>query len=95
LEAAAAQPPRSSKLSLHFPWGNNKDKDKTKSSNKDKNAPAASLPQQHDDEGQEGGDIEGVQQLVVMGFPRDQAVQALEANGFDVQRALNSLLSAQ
>jgi epidermal growth factor receptor substrate 15 len=92
LEAAAAPAARTSKLSLHFPWGKNKDKDKAKSSKKDKNAPAASSA--HPQDGEESGDLEGVQQLVGMGFPRDQAVLALEANDFDVQRALNSLLSA-
>lgn len=40
-------------------------------------------------------DVEPVKQLSAMGFSRDQAVTALEAHGYDVQRALNSLLGAQ
>ncbi|KAL1746995.1 hypothetical protein HDZ31DRAFT_32999 [Schizophyllum fasciatum] len=37
-------------------------------------------------------DVEPVKQLTSMGFSRSQAVSALEAHGYDVQRALNSLL---
>ena len=37
-------------------------------------------------------DVEGVKQLCGMGFSRTQAVTALEEHGYDVQRALNSLL---
>ena len=39
-----------------------------------------------------GDDVEAVKQLVGMGFSRTQAVNALESHGYDVQRALNSLL---
>ena len=39
-------------------------------------------------------DTESVKQLCSMGFNRTQAVAALEANSYDFQRALNSLLSA-
>ncbi|PCH38700.1 hypothetical protein WOLCODRAFT_115893 [Wolfiporia cocos MD-104 SS10] len=37
-------------------------------------------------------DIEAVKQLCDMGFSRTQAVTALENHGYDVQRALNSLI---
>jgi len=37
-------------------------------------------------------DIEAVKQLCGMGFSRTQAVTSLERHGYDVQRALNSLL---
>ena len=37
-------------------------------------------------------DVEAVKQLCGMGFSRTQAVTALELHGYDVQRALNSLL---
>lgn len=37
-------------------------------------------------------DVEAVKQLCGMGFSRTQAVTALEMHGYDVQRALNSLL---
>lgn len=40
-------------------------------------------------------DVEPVKQLSAMGFSRNQAVAALEAHDYDVQRALNSLLGAQ
>lgn len=38
-------------------------------------------------------DVEPVKQLCSMGFSRTQAVAALEANSYDFQRALNSLLN--
>ena len=41
-----------------------------------------------------GDDFEPVKHLCGMGFSRTQAVAALEANSYDFQRALNSLLSA-
>ena len=40
-------------------------------------------------------DVEPVKQLTAMGFSRTQAVDALERSGYDVQKALNSLLGAQ
>ena len=40
-------------------------------------------------------DVEPVKQLTAMGFSRTQAVDALERYGYDVQKALNSLLGAQ
>ena len=40
-------------------------------------------------------DAEGVKQLTAMGFSRSQAVGALEKYGYDVPRALNSLLGTQ
>ncbi len=39
-------------------------------------------------------DVEAVKQLCSMGFSRTQAVAALEANSYDFQRSLNSLLSS-
>jgi epidermal growth factor receptor substrate 15 len=39
-------------------------------------------------------DVEPVKQLTAMGFSRAQAVDALERYGYDVQKALNSLLGA-
>ncbi|OBZ75407.1 hypothetical protein A0H81_04597 [Grifola frondosa] len=39
-------------------------------------------------------DVESVKTLCGMGFSRTQAVAALEEHGYDVQRALNSLLGA-
>lgn len=40
-------------------------------------------------------DVEPVKQLTAMGFSRGQAVDALEKYGYDVQKALNSLLGSQ
>ncbi|RPD65853.1 hypothetical protein L227DRAFT_123328 [Lentinus tigrinus ALCF2SS1-6] len=40
-------------------------------------------------------DVEAVKTLCGMGFSRTQAVSALEEHGYDVQRALNSLLGSQ
>ncbi|KAJ7074344.1 hypothetical protein C8F01DRAFT_1100205 [Mycena amicta] len=40
-------------------------------------------------------DVEAVKQLTAMGFSRSQAVDALEIHGYDVPKALNSLLGAQ
>lgn len=40
-------------------------------------------------------DVEPVKQLSAMGFSRSQAVAALEANAYDFQKALNSLLGSQ
>jgi epidermal growth factor receptor substrate 15 len=37
-------------------------------------------------------DVEAVKTLCGMGFTRSQAVNALETHGYDVQKALNSLL---
>ena len=37
-------------------------------------------------------DIEAVKTLCGMGFSRTQAITALERHGYDVHRALNSLL---
>lgn len=37
-------------------------------------------------------DVEPVKQLCGMGFSRTQAIEALESHGYNVQRALNSLL---
>ena len=37
-------------------------------------------------------DVEAVKTLCGMGFSRTQAITALEEHGYDVQRALNSLL---
>ncbi|KAG9019677.1 hypothetical protein FRB90_011486 [Tulasnella sp. 427] len=39
-----------------------------------------------------GEDVEGVRAITAMGFSREQAVDALEKHGYDVNRALNELL---
>jgi epidermal growth factor receptor substrate 15 len=40
-------------------------------------------------------DVDSVKQLCGMGFSRTQAVTALEKHGYDMQKALNSLLGTQ
>ena len=39
-------------------------------------------------------DVDAVKQLMAMGFSRDEAVAALERSGYDLQRALNSLVGS-
>lgn len=40
-------------------------------------------------------DIRPVKQLISMGFNRAQAIDSLERNGYDFQKALNALLGSQ
>ncbi|KAJ6500401.1 hypothetical protein C8R45DRAFT_67324 [Mycena sanguinolenta] len=87
-------PTRSSKLSIRLPFG------------RKKNKPAEPLPagpSQHltppreepESMGTPGldDDVDAVKQLTAMGFSRVQAVDALEVSGYDVPKALNSLLN--
>jgi epidermal growth factor receptor substrate 15 len=95
--------PSKSKLHIHFPFGRSKDKKSKKTSTDNiKNSPSTStsnaaptLPPRGSSAGTPVGDddIEDVRMLVNMGFTRAQAVAALEAHGYDVQKALNSLLT--
>ncbi|KAF8126520.1 hypothetical protein EV363DRAFT_1174019 [Boletus edulis] len=89
-------PPRHSKLSIRLPFTKRKKQD---------TAPPLPTPLsgQHLARVDEPGavtpavedDVVPVKQLTAMGFSRNQAVAALEAHDYDVQRALNSLLGAQ
>ncbi|KAG1842654.1 hypothetical protein DFJ58DRAFT_53648 [Suillus subalutaceus] len=83
-------PPRHSKLSIRLPFGKRKKQDSVPP------IPPSNLSQNVTvmEPGVED-DVEPVKQLSAMGFSRDQAVAALEAHDYDVQRALNSLLGAQ
>ncbi|KAF8689045.1 Eps15 homology domain, partial [Rhizoctonia solani] len=90
---------RHSKFGIHLPFGRSKttkDKNKGKKGKEqipDMPAPPAAVPS-----GATSGtpavedDVEAVKTLCGMGFTRSQAVNALETHGYDVQRALNSLL---
>ncbi|KAF7311665.1 hypothetical protein MKEN_01070100 [Mycena kentingensis (nom. inval.)] len=90
--------PRTSKLSIRLPFGKKK---------KDKNLaePLPAGPSHLLTPPQEeptriptpavDDDVETVKQLTAMGFSRSQAVEALETHGYDVSKALNSLLGAQ
>ncbi|KAH9857811.1 hypothetical protein C2E23DRAFT_720331 [Lenzites betulinus] len=86
-EKAAAT--RHNRLSIRLPFGRKK---------KDKDAPPVPpLAQQQiveDPTPAVEDDVEAVKTLCGMGFSRTQAVTALEEHGYDVQRALNSLLGA-
>ncbi|KAK1229083.1 hypothetical protein PQX77_007899 [Marasmius sp. AFHP31] len=86
-------PTRHSKLSIRLPFGRKK---------KDKDAPPVPQPSSMLTPPQEEPDTRGtpaaeddadaVKQLTAMGFSRSQAVEALERYGYDIPRALNSLL---
>ncbi|KAG6332398.1 hypothetical protein ID866_6692 [Astraeus odoratus] len=89
-----AVPPRQSKRSIRLPFGKKKKHEAAPP------LPPSGLSRQTAIAGQNGPpgteeDVEPVKQLSAMGFSRDQVVSALEANDYDVQRALNSLLGAQ
>lgn len=88
-------PPRHSKLSIRLPFGKKKKQDSVPPippSNLSQNVTVMEEPRVTP--GVED-DVEPVKQLSAMGFSRTQAVAALEAHDYDVQRALNSLLGAQ
>ncbi|KAJ7702399.1 hypothetical protein B0H17DRAFT_1044211 [Mycena rosella] len=94
-EKAKDAPPRHSKLSIRLPFGKKK-----KQAEPLPSAPSQLLtPPREEPERTTtpagDDDIETVKQLTAMGFSRTQAVDALEIHGYDVQKALNSLLGAQ
>ncbi|KZT03527.1 uncharacterized protein LAESUDRAFT_729113 [Laetiporus sulphureus 93-53] len=83
---------RHSKLSLRLPFG------RKKKSHDTPPVPPPPLPSHQiveDPTPAVDDDIEAVKQLCGMGFSRTQAVAALEMHGYDMQRALNSLLGEQ
>ncbi|TFY56353.1 hypothetical protein EVG20_g8955 [Dentipellis fragilis] len=88
--------PRHSKLSIRLPFGKKK---KTQDSHVPPShlshhlAPVVDEPTGATTPAVED-DAEPVKQLCGMGFSRTQAVTALETNGYDFQRALNSLLGS-
>ncbi|KAJ7184172.1 hypothetical protein C8R46DRAFT_1063141 [Mycena filopes] len=91
-----APPPRHSKLSIRLPFG----KKKNKQAEPLPSAPSQLLTPPREEPERTGtpamdDDIEAVKQLTAMGFSRTQAIDALEIYGYDVQKALNSLLGAQ
>jgi len=81
-------PTRHSKLSIRLPFGRKKAKHEAPP------LPPPLTQQQLVEEPTPAAedDIEAVKQLCGMGFSRTQAVTSLERHGYDVQRALNSLL---
>ncbi|KAJ6618280.1 hypothetical protein B0H10DRAFT_2030124 [Mycena sp. CBHHK59/15] len=88
-------PTRHSKLSIRLPFGKKKNKQEPLPAGPShlltppREEPQRTATPAVDD------DVEAVKQLTAMGFSRTQAVDALEAQGYDVQKALNSLLGAQ
>ncbi|KAJ7756806.1 hypothetical protein DFH07DRAFT_958946 [Mycena maculata] len=88
-----APAPRHSKLSIRLPFG----KKKNKQVEPLPSGPSQLLtpPREDAERTTVDDDVEAVKQLTAMGFSRIQAVDALEIYGYDVQKALNSLLGAQ
>jgi len=84
-------PPRHSKISLRLPFTKKKKQETMPPIPASRVAgseqPGAATPAVDED-------VEPVRQLAAMGFSRGQAVTALEAHDYDVQRALNSLLGS-
>ncbi|KAJ1307259.1 hypothetical protein OPQ81_001372 [Rhizoctonia solani] len=93
---------RLSKFNIHLPsFGRSKTtKDKTKGKKGKEQIPDMPPPPAGPPAGATSGtpavddDVEAVKTLCGMGFSRTQAVNALETHGYDVQRALNSLLGS-
>ncbi|KAG5645048.1 hypothetical protein DXG03_007227 [Asterophora parasitica] len=94
-EKVKEAPTRSSKLSIRLPFGKKRKQQQAAAAAAE---PLPLTPQQEDlsrtvtpavDD-----DVEAVKTLSDMGFSRTQAVEALETYGYDVQKALNSLLGA-
>ncbi|CAE6423113.1 unnamed protein product [Rhizoctonia solani] len=93
---------RLSKFNIHLPsFGRSKTtKDKTKGKKSKEQIPDMPPPPSGPVGGAATGtpavddDVEAVKTLCGMGFSRTQAVNALETHGYDVQRALNSLLGS-
>ncbi|CAE6413784.1 unnamed protein product [Rhizoctonia solani] len=91
---------RLSKFNIHLPsFGRSKTtKDKNKGKKNKEQIPDMPTPPVALPAGATSGtpavddDVEAVKTLCGMGFSRTQAVNALETHGYDVQRALNSLL---
>ncbi|KAI5983758.1 hypothetical protein EDD15DRAFT_1834720 [Pisolithus albus] len=87
-------PPRHSKLSLRLPF-------RKKKHDQAPPVPPSSLAHRANPIREQTGppgtedDDDSVKQLSAMGFSRDAAIAALEANDYDMSRTLNSLLGAQ
>ncbi|KAF5386588.1 hypothetical protein D9615_001706 [Tricholomella constricta] len=98
-EKVKETPTRHSKLSIRLPFGKKK-KQQQQQSEPLPSTPAQHLAPQREEEPLRtvtpavDDDVEAVKQLSAMGFSRSEAVQALEKYGYDVPKALNSLLGA-
>ncbi|KAJ6547158.1 hypothetical protein B0H19DRAFT_1211812 [Mycena capillaripes] len=85
--------PRQSKLSIRLPFGRKKKQaEPLPSGPSHLLTPPREEPERTTTPALED-DVESVKQLTAMGFSRTQAVDALEVQGYDVQKALNSLLN--
>ncbi|CAK5264864.1 unnamed protein product [Mycena citricolor] len=80
--------------SIRLPFGKKKHKDKAEAVPSTSTS-AMTPPQEEPPTGVigEDDDVPSVKQLIGMGFSRPQAVEALEAYDYDVQKALNALLN--
>ncbi|KAH7927735.1 hypothetical protein BV22DRAFT_1110947 [Leucogyrophana mollusca] len=90
-----APPPRHSKLSIRLPFGKKKKQDSVPPLPSSHLSHQLTTVEEPNTTPAVEDDVEPVKQLAAMGFSRNQAVAALEAHDYDVQRALNSLLGAQ
>lgn len=82
---------RHSKLSIRFPFG----KKKNKNPEPMPPPPSTLAPPIEDIRTKtpaSDDDVEAVKQITAMGFSRSQAVEALEKHGYDMRRAIDSLL---
>ncbi|TFK55038.1 hypothetical protein OE88DRAFT_1653662 [Heliocybe sulcata] len=91
-------PTRHSRLSIRLPFGKKKSKQDAAPPMPSHLSQAPTLAPLEEPETAQtpavDDDVEGVKQLCGMGFSRTQAVAALEQHGYDVQKALNSLLGS-
>ncbi|EPQ58260.1 hypothetical protein GLOTRDRAFT_57058 [Gloeophyllum trabeum ATCC 11539] len=90
-------PVRHSRLSIRLPFGKKKAKHDAAPPLPSHLSQAPGLTPLEEPEGNTPAvddDVEAVKQLCGMGFSRTQAVAALEEHGYDVQKALNSLLGS-
>ncbi|TFK25070.1 hypothetical protein FA15DRAFT_379088 [Coprinopsis marcescibilis] len=92
-EKPTKEPTRHSKLSLRLPFGRKKKQDKHEAMPTSNLSAHSEVPERVLTPAL-GDDVEPVKQLTDMGFSRSQAVAALEKYGYDIPRALNSLLNA-
>ncbi|KDR81377.1 hypothetical protein GALMADRAFT_239245 [Galerina marginata CBS 339.88] len=82
---------RHSKLSIRLPFGKKKKQQEPMLPPPSLLTPPVEHPHRIATPANED-DVEPVKQLTAMGFTRSQAIDALEKYGYDVQKALNSLL---
>jgi epidermal growth factor receptor substrate 15 len=83
---------KNSRLSIRLPFGRKKNKHEQPPPMPSVLTPPTEETEPNNATPAADDDLDVVKQLCGMGFSRQQAVTALEANGYDMQRALNSLI---